>query len=158
MFPYVSFVFCFCNSRYWNRIASAIVLSLDCADDQVKLIIFKQNSGNNFHQREESVSIRGVIDSTLHTFIQEKPLYAFSENRTTEYCVPKTKDLVYEVVLLDSYDSCLLSTVEREMDGMMERTSKFVRVQTFCFSKGTANRERKNPIRFDVLCFFFILV
>lgn len=85
-------------------IASAIALGLDCADDQVKLIIFKHNSGNMFHQREESVSIRGVTDSTLHTFVQEKPLYAFNENRTTEYCVPKTKDLVYEVVLRDSYD------------------------------------------------------
>ena len=133
-----------------QKISSAIALGLDCTDDQVKLIIFKHNSGAMFHQREESVSIRGVTDSTLHTFVQEKPLYAFNENRTTEYCVPKTKDLVYEVVLRDSYEFLLFSTVERGMDGMMERTSKFVRDQTFCFSKVTVNRERRNPIRFDV--------
>ena len=133
-----------------QKISSAIALGLDCTDDQVKLIIFKHNSGAMFHQREESVSIRGVTDSTLHTFVQEKPLYAFNENRTTEYCVPKTKDLVYEVVLRDSYEFLLFSTVERGMDGMMERTSKFVREHTFCFSKVTVNRERRNPIRFDV--------
>ena len=133
-----------------QKISSAIALGLDCTDDQVKLIIFKHNSGAMFHQREESVSIRGVTDSTLHTFVQEKPLYAFNENRTTEYCVPKTKDLVYEVVLRDSYEFLPFSTVERGMDGMMERTSKFVRDQTFCFSKVTVKRERRNPIRFDV--------
>ena len=113
----------------------------------MKLIVFKQNSGNMFHQREESVSIRGMIDSVLHTFVQEKPIYRFNENRTTEYCVPKTKDLVYEVVLRDSYDFFSIFK-NREGNGWDEGAYVEVRSQSnFLLFKGHCQKGKEESYK-----------
>lgn len=76
---------------------------LDCNEDQTYISVFKQNSPTSFNQREESFVIKGAIDKDYYTFVSERPLNLFRENKTYEYCLPKTEKLLYDVFLLDSY-------------------------------------------------------
>lgn len=63
--------------------------------------MFKHNSETRFNQREESFSLEGRINRTKRIFINEEPLTTFRTNRTYEYCLPRTENLVYDLVLKD---------------------------------------------------------
>ena len=79
-----------------------IVRALECDNDSVYLSVFKHNSETSFNQQEESFSIEGHINRTRRIFIKEAPLITFRMNHTYEYCLPRTVNLVYDLVLKDT--------------------------------------------------------
>ena len=84
--------------------------------------VFKRNSATCFHQASESFLIQGRWNHTTKTLAKGGPLTEFKANKTFEFCLEKTVDLVYDLVLLDAYGMCyLLYCVETGMDGTMVR-------------------------------------
>ena len=64
--------------------------------------MLKQNSAANFNQKEEHFAIVGYFNGTKRVLVREKPLAEFRASRTYEYCLPKTRHLIYTVELYDS--------------------------------------------------------
>lgn len=63
---------------------------------------FKQNSATSFNQKEERFSIIGSFNGTKRVLVREKSLDEFRASRKYEYCLPKTRHLIYTVELLDT--------------------------------------------------------
>ena len=65
--------------------------------------VLKRNSATCFHQASESFQIQGRWNHTTKTLAKGGPLTEFKANKTFEFCLEKTVDLVYDLVLLDAY-------------------------------------------------------
>lgn len=76
--------------------------SFECETDEVYLSVFKHNSATEFHQRSESFRIEGTFNGTRVLLAEGNPVVEFRTNKTFEYCLRKTMDLVYDLVLLDA--------------------------------------------------------
>lgn len=96
--------------------------SLACGEDEVYISVLKRNSATCFHQASESFLIQGRWNHTTKTLAKGGPLTEFKANKTFEFCLEKTVDLVYDLVLLDAYGMrYLFYRVETGMDGTMVR-------------------------------------
>lgn len=131
---------------------------MECTPEQIYLSVYKQNSLAALNQKEESFNIVGVVDSTPQLLVQEKPLSGFGLNHTYEYCLVKTRNLVYELVLLDSFLFCFFLTLGRLTDGMLTRLWRFGRVLSSCYLKVTATMAVRSTTKYDVSLFPFLSV